>query len=173
MRGHSGHFGPSVSIEAGTRVTTTAPPAGRIGDSPLRPDGTLKVTGEFAYASDLWHDEMCWGVTLRSPHPHARIRGIDITDALTVPGVWAVLTADDVPGENAFGLEHADQPVLASEFVRYEGEPVALVAAHDLLARVPAPSDLEIREALAGNLCRCTGYEKIMDAVRTAAEVQR
>ena len=40
-----------------------------------------------------------------------------------------MLTADDVPGENAFGLEHADQPVLASEFVRYEGEPVALVAA--------------------------------------------
>ena len=68
-------------------------------------------------------------MTLRSPHPHARIRGIDITDALTVPGVTAVLTADDVPGENAFGLEHADQPVLASEFVRYEGEPVALVAA--------------------------------------------
>ena len=72
---------------------------------------------------------MCWGVTLRSPHPHARIRRIDITQALTVPGVWAVLTADDVPGDNAFGLEHADQPVLASEFVRYEGEPVALVAA--------------------------------------------
>ncbi|MFL6097639.1 MAG: xanthine dehydrogenase subunit D, partial [Blastococcus sp.] len=110
-------------------VTTTTVPAGRVGDSPLRPDGTLKVTGEFAYASDLWHDEMAWGVTLRSPHPHARIRRIDLTDALTVPGVWAVLTADDVPGENAFGLEHADQPVLASEFVRYEGEPVALVAA--------------------------------------------
>src|SRR3954463_4380579 len=72
---------------------------------------------------------MVWGVTLRSPHPHARIRRIDITDALTVPGVSAILTADDVPGENAFGLEHADQPVLASEFVRYEGEPVALVAA--------------------------------------------
>jgi xanthine dehydrogenase D subunit len=118
-----------VSTEAGTRVTTTAPPSGRIGDSPLRPDGTLKVTGEFAYASDLWHDDMVWGVTVRSPHPHARIRGIDITDALTVPGVSAILTADDVPGENAFGLEHADQPVLASEFVRYEGEPVALVAA--------------------------------------------
>jgi xanthine dehydrogenase D subunit len=118
-----------MSAEAGTRVTTSAPPSGRIGDSPLRPDGTLKVTGEFAYASDLWHDEMAWGATLRSPHPHARIRGIDITEALTVPGVWAVLTADDVPGDNAFGLEHADQPVLASEFVRYEGEPVALVAA--------------------------------------------
>jgi xanthine dehydrogenase D subunit len=138
MSGHDGHCGPRGSSEAGTRTTTTrtaptttttAGPSGRIGESPLRPDGTLKVTGEFAYASDLWHDDMVWGVTLRSPHPHARIRGIDITEALTVPGVTAVLTADDVPGDNAFGLEHADQPVLASEFVRYEGEPVALVAA--------------------------------------------
>ena len=48
--------------------------------------------------------------------------------------------------------------------------PGLVVAAHDLLARVPTPSDLEIREALAGNLCRCTGYEKILDAVRLAAE---
>jgi carbon-monoxide dehydrogenase small subunit len=47
--------------------------------------------------------------------------------------------------------------------------PGLVVAAHDLLARVPQPSDLEIREALAGNLCRCTGYEKILDAVRLAA----
>jgi xanthine dehydrogenase D subunit len=118
-----------MTTDAGTRTTTTTQPPGRVGDSALRPDGTLKVTGEFAYASDLWHDDMVWGVTLRSPHPHARIRGIDITEALTVPGVTAVLTADDVPGDNAYGLEHADQPVLASEFVRYEGEPVALVAA--------------------------------------------
>jgi carbon-monoxide dehydrogenase small subunit len=47
--------------------------------------------------------------------------------------------------------------------------PGLVVAAHDLLARVPAPSDPEIREALAGNLCRCTGYEKILDAVRLAS----
>jgi carbon-monoxide dehydrogenase small subunit len=47
--------------------------------------------------------------------------------------------------------------------------PGLVVAACDLLARVPQPSDLEIREALAGNLCRCTGYEKILDAVRLAA----
>ncbi len=113
-------------------ATTSAPvttPTGRIGDSPLRPDGTLKVTGEFAYASDLWHDDMVWGVTLRSPHPHARIRSIDITEALKLPGVTAVLTADDVPGQNAVGLEHSDQPVLADGVVRYQGEPVALVAA--------------------------------------------
>ena len=47
--------------------------------------------------------------------------------------------------------------------------PGLVVAAHDLLNRVPRPSDPEIREALAGNLCRCTGYEKILDAVRLAA----
>jgi carbon-monoxide dehydrogenase small subunit len=50
--------------------------------------------------------------------------------------------------------------------------PGLVVAAHDLLGRVARPSDLEIREALAGNLCRCTGYEKILDAVRLAAERQ-
>jgi carbon-monoxide dehydrogenase small subunit len=48
--------------------------------------------------------------------------------------------------------------------------PGLIVQAHDLLERVPQPSDAEIREALAGNLCRCTGYEKIIDAVRLAAE---
>ena len=65
-----------MSTDARTTTATTHHDVrpGRIGDSPLRPDGTLKVTGEFAYASDLWHDEMAWGVTLRSPHPHARIR---------------------------------------------------------------------------------------------------
>jgi aerobic carbon-monoxide dehydrogenase small subunit len=47
--------------------------------------------------------------------------------------------------------------------------PGLIVATHDLLARSPSPSDPEIREALAGNLCRCTGYEKILDAVRLAA----
>ena len=47
--------------------------------------------------------------------------------------------------------------------------PGLLVAAHDLIGRQPEPSDAEIREALAGNLCRCTGYEKIMEAVRLAA----
>ena len=112
---------------------------GGVGDSPLRPDGTLKVTGEFAYGSDLWMDDMLWGVTLRSPHPHARILKVDITEALKTPGVFAVLTHDDVPGEKHFGLEHQDQPVLAVDVVRYQGEPVALVAAdHPEVARQAA-----------------------------------
>jgi carbon-monoxide dehydrogenase small subunit len=51
--------------------------------------------------------------------------------------------------------------------------PGLIVATHDLLRRVPRPSDEEIRESLAGNLCRCTGYEKILDAVRQAAEQVR
>ncbi|HEX2134270.1 MAG TPA: molybdopterin cofactor-binding domain-containing protein, partial [Actinophytocola sp.] len=115
-----------------TRATTeslTATGGGRVGDSPQRPDGALKVRGEFAYSSDLWHEDMLWGATLRSPHPHARIRGLDIGPALAVPGVYAVLTHEDVPGENVYGLEHPDQPVLAAEVVRYQGEPVAIVAA--------------------------------------------
>ncbi|MDA2803857.1 xanthine dehydrogenase subunit D [Nocardiopsis suaedae] len=100
-----------------------------VGASPRRPDGTLKVTGEFAYSSDMWMEDMLWGMTLRSPHPHARIRGIDITGALKLPGVHAVLTHEDVPGEKRYGLEYEDQPVLAFDKVRYKGEAVAIVAA--------------------------------------------
>ena len=87
------------------------------------------MTGEFAYASDLWAAGMLWGHTLRSPHAHARILEIDISEALTMPGVHAVLTHDDVPGAKRYGLEFPDQPVLAIDRVRYFGEPVALVAA--------------------------------------------
>jgi xanthine dehydrogenase D subunit len=103
--------------------------SGGIGDSPLRPDGNLKVRGEFAFASDLWHEDMLWGATLRSPHPHARITHLDTAPALAVPGVYAVLTHEDVPGANVYGLKHQDTPVLAENLVRYQGEPVALVAA--------------------------------------------
>ena len=97
-----------------TTRTGTAVPGG-VGESPARPDGTQKVTGEFAYSSDLWLDGMLWGATLRSPHPSARITGLDITGALAAPGVSAVLTHRDVPGRKTYGLEHPDQPVLAAD----------------------------------------------------------
>jgi xanthine dehydrogenase D subunit len=112
-----------------TDVSTRAGVRDGVGDSASRPDGGLKVRGEFAFSSDLWMDGMLWGATLRSPHPHARITRIETAAALAVPGVFAVLTHEDVPGMNAYGLEHRDQPVLASDRVRYQGEPVALVAA--------------------------------------------
>jgi xanthine dehydrogenase D subunit len=102
---------------------------GGVGESPARPDGRQKVTGEFAYSSDLWLDGMLWGATLRSPHPRAEITALDVAGALALPGVAAVLTHEDVPGRKTYGLEHCDQPVLACAQVRYQGEPVALVAA--------------------------------------------
>jgi xanthine dehydrogenase D subunit len=103
--------------------------AGGVGESAQRPDGGLKVRGEFAFSSDLWADDMLWGATLRSPHPRARITSMNIGPALALPGVYAVLTHEDVPGSKLFGLEHQDQPVLAIDEVRYQGEPVAIVAA--------------------------------------------
>ncbi|ADD42223.1 xanthine dehydrogenase subunit D [Stackebrandtia nassauensis] len=102
---------------------------GGVGDSPVRPDARLKVRGEFAYSSDLWMENMLWGTTLRSPHPYARIRSIDISPALKLPGVRCVLTAEDVPGVKFYGNDHPDQPVLAMDVVRYQGEPVAIIAA--------------------------------------------
>jgi CO/xanthine dehydrogenase Mo-binding subunit len=115
----------SVTTE---RATLTV---GRIGDRVLRDDAVPKVTGAFAYASDLSAPGMLWGDTLRSPHPHARIVALDVSAALGLPGVHAVLTHADVPGRNRYGLEFADQPVLAEDRVRYVGEPVAIVAAED------------------------------------------
>ena len=111
------------------QAQTTTKTASGVGSSPARPDGRQKVTGDFAYSSDLWLDGMLWGATLRSPHPSALITGIDITEAVKMPGVHAVLTHEDVPGRLVYGLEHADQPVLAVDRVRYQGEPVAVVAA--------------------------------------------
>ncbi|GAA2395144.1 xanthine dehydrogenase subunit D [Dactylosporangium salmoneum] len=132
-------------------MTVVATKAGHgIGTSPVRPDGILKVTGEFAFSSDLWADRMLWGATLRSPHPRARIRGIDLTGALALPGVHAVLTAEDVPGAKHYGLEHRDQPVLAMGQVRYAGEPVAIVAAdHPETARRAAAAIAVDYEVLA------------------------
>jgi len=127
-----------------------------VGESARRVDGVPKVTGAFAYGSDLWAEGMLWGHTLRSPHPSARIRSIRIAAAVASPGVQAVLLAEDVPGKKTYGLEFADQPVLASDVVRYQGEPVAIVAAeHPELARraaeriqvdyevLPAVTDME------------------------------
>ena len=134
---------------------------GGIGESLRRPDGIPKVKGDFAYSSDLWADGMLWGATLRSPHPRARIRDINLAPALAVRGVHAVLTHQDVPGRKTYGLEIPDQPVLAWDQVRYQGEPIAIVAAdHPETARHAAGQievDFEVLEPV-------TDPEKAIDA---------
>jgi xanthine dehydrogenase D subunit len=102
---------------------------GRVGESTTRFDGVPKVRGEFEYSSDLWMDGMLYGATLRSPHPHANIWSIDTSGAEAIQGVYAVLTHEDVPGRKVYGMEIPDQPVLAWEKIRYQGEAVAVVAA--------------------------------------------
>jgi xanthine dehydrogenase D subunit len=114
-----------------TRERTPAPVQrpNEVGVTTTRADGIPKVKGEFEYSSDMNVEGMLWGATLRSPHPRADIWSIDIGPALAIPGVHAVLTHEDVPGRKTYGMEHADQPVLAMQNVRYQGEPVAIVAA--------------------------------------------
>jgi xanthine dehydrogenase D subunit len=102
---------------------------GVIGTSPTRPDGIAKVQGTFEFSSDLSAEGALWGATLRSPHPHARIVSIDLSEAWQINGVEAVITAEDVPGVLTYGLISQDQPVFARDVVRYVGEPVAAVAA--------------------------------------------
>jgi CO/xanthine dehydrogenase Mo-binding subunit len=118
---------PTTPTRVGPEPTIWSP--GRIGQSDRRPDGVPKVTGEFEYSSDLWMDGMLWGAILRSPHPRANIWSIDTSAAEDMPGVYAVLTYKDVPGRKVYGMEIPDQPVLAWERVRYQGEPVVIVAA--------------------------------------------
>jgi len=82
-----------------------------------------------------------------------------------------VRTADTMPlGTETNGLDPVQQAFLDAGAVQCGFcTPGLVVAVHDLLRRIPTPSDPQIREALAGNLCRCTGYEQILAAVRLAA----
>ncbi|WP_060890403.1 xanthine dehydrogenase family protein molybdopterin-binding subunit [Streptomyces europaeiscabiei] len=132
-----------------TNITQGSRTRGGIGESTLRPDGTLKVTGEFAYSSDMWHEDMLWGQVLRSTLAHAEIVSIDTAEALATPGVHAVMTYDDLPTEvRNYGLEIRDTPVLAHGKVRHHGEPVAIVAADhpETARRAAAKIKVEYRE---------------------------
>ncbi len=124
-----------------------------------RVDGLGKVTGEARFADDLDEVGQVWGVVLRAAHPHARIVSLDVEAARVAPGVVAVLTARDIPGNPLVGGVIQDQPVLASDRVRMLGDGVALVAAEteeearDALALIrvayePLPVVTDPREAL-------------------------
>lgn len=103
-----------------------------IGISIPRVDGVEKVTGRAKYTGDLVVLSMVHGKVLRSPVPHAKIKHIDTTHAARLPGVVAVLTREQLRDMNPyFGHAVRDRPVVAIEKVRYEGDPVAAVAAVD------------------------------------------
>ena len=109
-----------------------------IGTRPDRPDGADKVTGRARFAADFNLPGQLVGKVLRSPHAHARIKSIDTSKALALPGVKAVVTAKDFPeqadvivpaGEMQVNLRDVTRNIMAREKVLYEGHAVAAVAA--------------------------------------------
>ena len=110
-----------------------------VGTRPIRHDGPDKVTGRARYGADIQLPNLLFGKMLRSPHPHARIRNIDASRALALPGVKAVVTAADLPEVSAqvADLEEGaavnygfySRNVMAREKVLYRGHALAAVAA--------------------------------------------
>ena len=99
-----------------------------VGAAVSRGEGGEKVSGRTVYAADVKLPGLLWAKILRSPHPHARIRGVDPSKALRVPGVRAVLTGENVKGR-LIGKQIRDMPVLCWDRVRFIGDRVAAVAA--------------------------------------------
>lgn len=116
-----------------------------IGNSVRRLDAPSKVSGRLRYAGDMTMAHMTHMAVLRSPHAHARIKSIDVSAAEKMPGVVCVVTADDVPGTDGFGVFVHDQPVMAAQVVRYVGEAVAAIAAETVLEAQAALSKIIIK----------------------------
>ena len=109
----------------------TEKPYRYVGKPVPRIDARDKATGRTKYSTDLYLPGMLWAKTKRSEYPHARIVKINTEKAQNLPGVEAVLTADDIPGHNGFGIITPNWPVLCKDRVMYMGDAIALVAAVD------------------------------------------
>jgi carbon-monoxide dehydrogenase small subunit len=148
---------------------------------------TCTVKGERREADDVWPGEsLLYVLRERLGLPGAKnaceqgecgsctvyLDGTAVCACLVAAGQAegrSVVTVEGLSGDDG-SLHPVQEAFLAAGAVQCGFcTPGLIVAVHDLLARNPAPADPEIREALAGNLCRCTGYEKIMEAVRMAA----
>jgi len=115
-----------------------------IGKGERRVDALGKVTGRAKFAADYNVAHQLYGDVLRAKHPHARIRGIDVSKARQLDGVEAVLTAQDIPGEKVFGGVLKNQAILAVDKVRYLGDGVALVAARTREIAAEALSRIDV-----------------------------
>src|SRR5437016_3646302 len=131
-------------MREGFSATTLTREQAEIIDVPeVRVDGMLKTSGRARYTNDFHLPGTLWARFLMSPYPHARILSIDTSAAKAVPGVHAVLTADDI-GRKHLGRQVADWPVLAYGRVRYVGERVAVVAAETLEAAEEAIKRIDV-----------------------------
>lgn len=95
----------------------------------LRRDAVALVSGMTRFADDIRVEGMLYGAIVASKYPHARILGIDDSNARKIPGYYRIITSNDIPGENQAGLLIDDQPAIPKERVRYYGEPIAAVFA--------------------------------------------
>ena len=112
-----------------------------VGQSVIRIDGPERVTGKTIYAPDIQFSDMLYGAVARSSHAHALLKEIRTEKARRSPGVRAVITGDMLP--YMFGSMIADQPFLAKDRVRYNGEPIALVIAESELEAQMAADAIE------------------------------
>ncbi len=130
-----------------------------IGRRVPRLDSLEKVTGRAVFGVDIERPGMLFGAVLRSILPHARIVGIDVTEARNMPGVRAVVTGKDFP--YTFGNIIKDQPFIATDRVRYVGDPVAAVAAETEAHAQVALEKIQIKyEELPGGLRSPGCHEK-------------
>ena len=118
-----------------------------IGTRPIRPDGVDKVTGRAQFGADLNLPNMLYGKILRSPHAHAKLVSVDVSKALTMPGVHAAISGADFPsggsgeigGESGGDLADVAKNVMARDKVLYHGHAVAAVAASEHRSERAAP----------------------------------
>lgn len=144
-----------------------------IGARTIRPDGADKVTGRAQYSADYTMPGMIWGKILRSPHAHARIRGIDTSKAEALPGVKAVVTAKDIvdfPVDKSVMLGIQDmrwmcRNVMAREKALFHGHPVAAVAAINEEVAAHACSLIEVDYEVLPHVI------EIEDAIRPDAPI--
>ncbi|HIM44309.1 MAG TPA: aldehyde oxidase, partial [Deltaproteobacteria bacterium] len=119
-----------------------------IGKSWAQVDGLAKAKGETVYADDMFLPRMLFAKMLRSPHPHARIKSIDLTQALKRPGVVAAMTGKDLPIPFGILPVSQDEESLCVDKVRMIGDPVAAVAAIDEETAESALEDIVVEYEL-------------------------
>jgi 4-hydroxybenzoyl-CoA reductase subunit alpha len=127
--------------KSGSPVAGSGPPGEGfrvIGVPRRRVDGRAKVTGQTRFADDIFLPRMAHCKLLRSPHPHARIRRMDVSRALAYPGIYLVLTGKDLPIPYGILPVSQDEQALCLDHVRHVGDPVAAVVAREELTAFEA-----------------------------------